>query len=172
MRAEIQKSMYKKAKALAEAQDVLNQSQIDLRAILRNATSEHLPSIRAQAQKVVKLDSQLREMVNEAPELFPEGAKTQIVHEIEFGFVKERDFISIDAEDDVIAAIKANMPKALHAQLITTKQAVSKTAINKLSAEDLEKIGLEKTPGGDVVVVRSASSQIDKLVKLLVPDSA
>ena len=86
MSAEALKQIYKKAKAFAEARDLLETSQNDLRKILRDATSEMLPSVRKQAERVIKLQGELNELIAANPELFPEGAKTQIIYEIKLGF--------------------------------------------------------------------------------------
>jgi hypothetical protein len=172
MSAETQKAIDKKAKAYAEARDILEQSQTDLRKILRDTTGEHLPSVRKQAEKVVKLQTELMELVKASPELFPDGAKTQIIYEIKVGFTKAQDAVLYDDEATLIQNIKDNLPKAKADLLIDRKETVSKVVLKKLTAEELEKIGLEVTPGVDEVVCKPASAEIDKLVKLLVPEAA
>ena len=172
MSAEAQKLIDRKAKQFAEARDVLEQSQNDLRKILRDATAEMLPSVRKQAEKVVKLQGELSELVAANPALFPDGAKTQVIYEIKVGFNKAQDSIDFDDEKTLIQNVKDNLPKAKADLLIDRKESIVKTVLKKLSAEELEKIGLEWTPGVDEVVVKPATAEIDKLVKLLVPEAA
>lgn len=176
-----------KAKAFSEACDVLAQSQIDLRQILRDATAEMLPSVRKQAEKVAKLESELIALVEANPELFPDGAKTQIVYEIKLGFQKQKDTVPVTDEAEVIAAIRGSLNKndddddetaTIRAglkkkakSLIVTKESLSLTDIKKLSDAELELLGLEREVGGDAVFVGRATADIDKLVKLLVPEA-
>lgn len=176
-----------KAQAYATACDVLAQAQIDLRKILRDATAEMLPSVRKQAEKVAKLETELIALVEANPELFPDGAKTQIIYEIKLGYQKQKDTVPVDDQAEVIAAIRGNLNKnddddeetaQIRAglkkkakALITVKESLSLNDIKKLSDAELELLGLSREVGGDAVFVGRATADIDKLVALLVPEA-
>lgn len=165
------KAIEKKTAALSTARDALLQSQIDLRAILREATDEHLPSIQKQAEKVTKLQGELELLVNENRDLFTEGQKTVIMNQITVGLKKSQDAIEIPDEAKVIANIEKKMEDRAEF-LIDTKKSLVKNAVKKLTDAELKAIGIKRVPGSDEVVVAPAAGQINKLVKLLVPEAA
>jgi hypothetical protein len=171
MSADALKTIEKKTKALAEARDVLLQSQIDLRAILREATGEHLPSIQKQADKVAKLQGEIEQLVDDNRDLFADGQKTMLLNEIKVGLQMGRETIEIADEAKTVAAIEAKLADKAD-MLIDTKKSVGKTALKKLTDAELKAIGCKRVPGSDEVVVAPAASEIDKLVKLLVPEAA
>ena len=158
--------------AFAEKRAALTYDQEACRANLREVLSQYLPGIRKQADKLYTTHADLTELVRDNPQLFTDGAKTQINYGIEVGFRKQPD--SVGAADDnldfAIETIKASGPKNARAYL-RVKTELDKAALKKLTDEQLAALNCVRTYGGDEALVKPADGELDKYIAMLVPDA-
>lgn len=155
-----------KAKAHAQAReklsDIVTALQDGIDALKRNA----MPRLKAAVNKAADTSDELLQLVNESPELFVKP-KSVVFHGIRLGYQKEKGKIEFDDPDLVMKLIRKHLPD-LAETLIATTEKPSKEALNNLTAEQLKKIGVKVTSDTDVVFIRAADSDVDKLVNALI----
>ena len=130
---------------------------------------KYLKQIRAAVAKAREAKSALHTALTAAPECFTKP-RTREFSGIKIGFRKGTGGIDWDDDAKVCALIEKHFPKAQAELLIkTTKKPISK-ALADLDVADLKRIGCRVEDTGDVVVISSTDSEVDKLVKALLAD--
>ena len=142
------------AKEYADDRQRLNDRLTGLEDELELVKRKHMPSIINAVNKAKKSRETLSIAVDNSRDLFVKP-KTQTAHGIKFGLQKSPDSYTFEDE----------------AQVINTRESVSKTALKQLTPSELGKIGVEVVPGCESVIVKDTNSEIDKFVnKLLEKD--
>ncbi|MDD9822523.1 MAG: host-nuclease inhibitor Gam family protein [Gammaproteobacteria bacterium] len=155
-------------KQLADAREALGTVVTDIRQLQRGAVKDRLRELKKCAANVSSLKDQLYAAITAAPHLF-EAPKTRAIDGIKVGYRKMPGAIEGD-EAAALARIRKTLPD-LADDLIRTKETLNKTALRKLDAKQLARIGLTLTDVDDEVVLQAASSDLDKLVDTLIEDS-
>lgn len=154
------------AKAHAQAREklaeIVTALQDGIDALKRNA----MPRIKAAVNKAADTSDELLQRINESPELFKKP-KSVTFHGIKLGYQKEKGKIEFDDPELVIKLIRKHFP-LLADTLIATTEKPSKEALNSLNAVQLKKIGVTVTSDSDVVFIRPADSDVDKMVNALI----
>ena len=131
---------------------------------------KYLKQIRAAVANAREAKSVLHTALTEAPECF-EKPRTREFSGIKIGFRKGSGGIDWDDDAKVCALIEKTFPKAQAELLIkTTKKPISK-ALADLDVAELKRIGCRVESTGDVVVITSTDSEVDKIVKALLADA-
>lgn len=153
------------AKTAAEARDKLAFLMETLEGDLMRCKRAKMPAIKEALGKAANEINTLRAMVAENPGLF-EKPRTYTFHGIKLGFQKGKGRIEIADEANTIKLIRELLPSQAGV-LIKTEESVVKAALKNVDAEDLERIGVSVESAGDVVVVRPADTELDKVVNAL-----
>jgi len=131
---------------------------------------DHLPRVRRQVQRLHELESDLKGLIEQAPELFVKP-KTVVLHGVKVGYAKGEGTISWEDQDKVVQLIEKRMPE-LAEQLIKTTKKPLKGGLEQLTVQQLKSIGCTVEEAGDRVVVRAVDKDVDKLVTALLKGAA
>jgi hypothetical protein len=129
---------------------------------------QHVVAIKRKVEAVAERQAALKAAIEESPELFRKP-RTMIIHGVKIGFQKEKGKISWDDKDQVVRLIKKHFPEQADV-LIKTVEKPIRDALQQLPAADLKRIGVTIGETGDVVVIKSTDSEIDKLVNALLKE--
>jgi hypothetical protein len=127
-----------------------------------------LPLIRHAAQAALEKKSRLEAAIQARPELF-HSPRTIVLFGIKIGMAKSRGGVEWEDDDQVVRLIKKHFPE-LAETLIKTKETPVKQALAQLAIADLKKIAVSASEGGDVVVIKPADGDVDKLVAKLLEE--
>ncbi len=158
------------SKAYAEGRNKLAEIVTTLNAGLDALKRQHLPSLRQQVRRLAELESQLKALVEETPDLFKKP-KTVVLHGIKVGFEKGVGVIVIEDEDQCLKLIKKRFPDLVD-QLIKTEEKPLKRGLETLTVAELKSVGATVTEAGDRVVIRAVDKDVDKLVTALLKGAA
>lgn len=156
------------ARAYAKARDDMEEVLDDIADRRRKAVRSRLRALRARAAECATAREALKAAVEAASELFAKP-RTQTVDGVKFGWRKQQGGIDIADEAKVVERIRKKLPGQTASLLKVTK--IDKTALRKLSAGDLAKIGLSISDPVDEVTITVPSTDIDKLVGALLEES-
>ena len=129
---------------------------------------KYMPSIKKKVAAVTERQANLKAALEESAELFVKP-RTLILYGIRVGFMKAKGKISWEDDDQVIRLIKKHFSEQADVLIKITEKPV-KDALGQLSAAELKRIGITVSETGDVVVIKSTDSEIDKLVEALLKD--
>ena len=149
----------------AAAREELETYAEQIADIRRRAIRQKLPALKRRIAEVSAARDELRNAIEDNAELF-EKPKTRAVDGVKVGFRKAKGKITVADETKTIALIRKRLPE-YETQLIVKKERVDKTAMGKLTARQMARIGAELTDDTDEVVIATAASDIDKLVDAL-----
>jgi hypothetical protein len=129
---------------------------------------KRLPGIKNAVQTVVEKQEDLKAALEESRPLFVKP-KTIVFHGVKVGFQKSKGKLSWNDDAQVIKLIRKHFPDQEEV-LIKKTEKPSKDALLNLSAENLKKIGVTISDTGDVAVIKSTDSEIDKFVEALLKE--
>jgi len=136
---------------------------------LQQVKRRYLARLRASVGKTRERHANLRLAVESAPELF-EKPKTRILHGIKIGFRKQKGGITWADADKVVRALHQQFGGQADA-FLHIKQVPDKTALNKLDASTLRRLGVEIHADHDEVVVEPVDGDVDRVVNALIEDA-
>lgn len=126
---------------------------------------QKLPGIRTALARAVEAEAKLKTAIDINPALFIKP-RTQIFHGIKVGFQKGKGIINWKNAEAVVKLIRRHFADRVD-ELTRTKVEPDKTALNKLSAEDLKKIGVTVKEAGDEVFIKPVDGEVEKIVNAL-----
>jgi hypothetical protein len=150
------------AEARAEVASIVTVLNDGIEALKR----ENMPALKRSIAKVAERHDRLRGIIDANPQLFVKP-KTVVMHGVKIGYAKGKGGIAFDDAAQVVKLIKKHLPEQADV-LIITKETPAKDALAQLSAAELKKIGCTVVNTGDVVVIKPADSEVDKLVDTLI----
>ncbi len=157
------------AKEYATARTELDLVVQDIEDRRRKAVRSRIRALKARVADTAAAREALEQAIRENPALFVKP-KTQAVDGVKFGFQKKTGSITIADDAEVIRLIREKL-KTRAAQLIRTKETLDKTALRKLSAGDLAKIGLSVSDPVNQVTITVPKTDIDAIVDALMGDA-
>lgn len=128
-----------------------------------------LPRIRQRVERARQERAELVALIEASLELF-ERPRTRVFSGVKVGLAKQRGSIDFDDEAAVIARIKRLLPEEQQELLITRTERLAKRVVYDLAAADLKRLGIVVKDDGDAVIVKDASSEIDRLVSALLQE--
>jgi hypothetical protein len=155
----------KLTKRYADANEALETSMRDLESVIEIVKREHFKTIKRDFVSAVERKHDLKDAIEANRELFAER-KTMVLHGVKIGIVKSVGKIEIEDDEKTANLIKKHLPD-LYDVLVKVIQKPIKKALNELPAADLRKIGVTIEEGGDVTVIKTATSEIEKLINKL-----
>ncbi len=163
---EIEGLTQKFADARALLADVVASCKFEREQIVRN----YRKRIKDAVDKAKQRQAELRVAIESNPDLFARP-RTQIFHGVKVGFRKATGKIEFDDADQVVKLIRKHFPDQFDA-LVKVKETPIKKALENLSAGELKKLGIEVAETGDVVLIKDAAGEVDKLVAALLDEES
>jgi phage host-nuclease inhibitor protein Gam len=132
-------------------------------AAIEAARKKYLPSLRVNVSVLEDVRRKLIGAVEEHPELFARK-KSMVLHDVRFGYRKEKGKVSWRHKEKVLELIKRLFPSRA-GDLIRTKEDPNKDALAKMPAADLKRLGVTVTDDGDAPFVICSDTEAEKAVK-------
>ena len=151
--------------AYAEARRDLKDKVAAMEAEIAEVRGRHVPAIKDAAAHEAFVKGGLESAVKAGRDLF-ERPKTRELHGIRVGFRKLVGKLTIADEARTVAAIRRLMPDQVKTLIKVTEKPV-RAALNRLSAAELKRLGVNVGDTTDAVVVEPADGDLDKVVKAL-----
>jgi hypothetical protein len=126
---------------------------------------KHLSELKRTLAEVAEREADLRNKIAQRPDLFVRP-RSVIMHGIKFGYNKSRGGIEYEDADQVIKLIRKHFPERADVLIITSERP-AKEALEKLSGADLKRLGCTVKDTGDIVFVKPADSDVEKMVDVL-----
>lgn len=147
----------------AAANEALSLENSLMAAEINTVIRARMPAIRVRIEAAVTACAALRTAVASAPHLFAKP-RTRVLNGIKVGFQRLQGGVRYPegAEPGIIAKIKALWPERAQ-DIIRTTEKLLRTALEKLPAADLRKIGVTVVAPSDVVV---STPQVADAVKV------
>lgn len=152
------------------------QSEIDA------VREKHAKTLRRRVQRMTESHEALFERIAAAPALFPEGAKSIVVDGIKVGYQKGKVKLEIADESAAISALQMIIEvgplseREIAKAALKTTHKLSDAGLKKLSASQLDGMGVKLIPAVDSVLVMpqedDATKAVDALIKAVQADIA
>jgi len=152
----------------AMARSQLRERVWELEDKINELKKKAIPVIRRAAEVAAQRQAVLKSAIEESPELF-QRPKTMILHGIKIGYQKKKGKIEWEDDAVVVKLIKKHFPERWETYVKVTEKPL-KSALENLSVSELKKIGVKVEETGDVVVIKSTDSEIDRLVDALLKE--
>lgn len=158
----------KLCRAYADARDDLEQITEAVRGERRRAVREKMRALKGAVARVSAARDALKEAVEGAPALF-EKPRTRAMEGIKVGYRKLPGKIEVADEAAAVERVKKKLPGKADV-LIVTRETLNRNALKNLSVKELASIGAALGDDEDEVVIKAASTDLDKLVDALLAD--
>lgn len=160
----------KLTKDYADARDNLSATVCALEEKVETLKRQYLPGIKRQVASAAEKRLALKNAIEDSQDLFIKP-RTIIMHGIKVGFQKGKGKIEFDKSeaDRIVKLIEKYFPERAD-DLIETKKTPIKKALNRLTVQELKKLGVQVDDTGDMVVIKPTDSQIEKLVDRLLKE--
>lgn len=158
----------KLTRSYADSREALGRLVRNLEDEMQSIKRRHLPGIKRSVASVAEKHQSLKTALEDGKGFFRKP-KTMIIHGIKIGFQKAKGKISWADDGLVVKLIKKHFSEQADI-LIKTTEKPSRDALLGLSAADLKRIGCTVEDSGDVVVIKSTDSEIEKLVDKLLKE--
>lgn len=159
-----------RAKAFADARRELAAAMEELEDELRRARRRRLPRIKRLAALAAAEHDILAQAIDTNRALFVKP-RSRLFHGIRVGLQKGKGKLVIASPAAVVKAIRKHFPDRLE-DLVKVTETPLKGPLQRLSAADLKRLGVEIEDAGDEVLIKPADSEIDKLVEALLEEPA
>lgn len=130
------------------------------------ARKRHLTAIKRLVERAAEAHGELLAAVKENRRLFT-APKSLALHGVRVGYRKAVGGIEISDEDQTVRLIRKYYTKDEQELLIITKEKPNKEALEKLTVDELKKLGCTVDDTGDAPFAKDAAGDVDKLVKAL-----
>lgn len=157
-------------KPYADARRELAEAVQTLEAIIEAAKRQALPKLKRLVATAAAHELDLKNAITAAPDLFTRP-RTVVFHGVTVGLRKGSGGIDWADDDQVVKLIEKHFSKDEAELLIKTTKKPIKKALSDLDVATLKKLGCTVESTGDVVVVKPADSQVNKIVNALLKDA-
>jgi len=157
---------------LARKRERLGVMVTHLNRAIQELKTDALPEIRAAIAEATQAWNDTVALVQAHPELFaPPQPRTVEAHGIKVGVRQSPGYLQIADAARTVELIKRHKPDDV-SHLVITTETPSKNSLALLTAAELKQLGVSVVPGSDVVVIKPADGDIDKLVRALIESGA
>lgn len=160
----------KLTKDYADARDSLSSTVRALEEKIEAIKNQYLPGIKRQVGIAAERRLNLKNAIEDSKDLF-RRPRTVIFHGIKVGLQKGKGKIEFDKNETerIVKLIEKHFPERAE-DFIETKKTPIKKALNRLTVQELKKLGIEVEETNDAVVIKPTDSQIEKLVDRLLKE--
>lgn len=160
----------KLVKDYADALDTLAARKTDYEEETELAFKKHVRLLKYAGDSVEEKKAKLKAAVEANPRLFSKP-RTVVLHGVKVGFQKGKGGLEWDDDVQVTKLIRKNFPEQFDI-LVKTEETPIKAALNQLETTDLKKLAIRVKETGDQVVIKSATSDIEKWLAAFRKDRA
>lgn len=132
---------------------------------IKQATARHMAAIRCLFNGLKDRQADICAEIKAHPELF-QKPKTRVIHGIKLGLRKRKGKLVIRDAAQTVQRIKALYQDDIGV-LIKATETPLKSGLEKLSAKELKRLGVEVTDDSDEVVFVAAADELDDLIDFL-----
>lgn len=169
--ADIAEACGRLAQQRGRTQTLLAQIQQEQLAVSRKFER----ALREEISTLAFLKGAVMSLVLKARDLFVKP-KSRSFEGITVGFEKERDSVTIPADEILIPRIRSLLKEKADLLIHTPPETVRRAALNDLSAQELQMLGVRRTTGADNAIVRLEKSDVEAqaaaLLEALTPKAA
>lgn len=159
------------AEAHHDAHKELTEIVTELEAHLESVRKQFIKDLNRAVIKARTTRANLEAAIEAAPPHVFLKPRTLLIHGVQVGLEKGKDSLSVADEANAIAIIERDMP-ALAGTAIKTEKKLVAAMIKGFNTEALNHIGAKIIPGVDAVVIKEATSPVEKTVKALLSAKA
>lgn len=152
-------------KAAREARNSVHQRAVMLTDAIEQLKRKHLQHLKNGVAKVAEADAHLMELLQANPLLFTKP-RSAVFHGLKVGYTKGTGKLEITDPASVVKLVRKHFPEQFDLLVKTTERPVKKT-LQELPVSDLKKLGITVQDTGDVVFIKDATDDVDKLVATL-----
>ncbi len=134
----------------------------------RSLVRKYLAGIKRRVAAAKVEREALHVLIAESAALFAKP-RSQAFHGVRVGYRKANGKIEFDNAERVVELVRKHF-KSEFETLVNVTYKPNKEALEKLDASDLKKLGVTVEATGDVVFIKEAATEVDKLVKALLED--
>jgi len=153
----------------ARAYEALQAEVDSLEEELKAVKTRHMPRIVHLAERAAVRKRELEEAVRGNPHLF-QKPRTHFWHGFKVGLQKGKGELRLGDPRRVVELIKQHLPDDVET-LIKVIERPNKTALARLPAATLKKLGVEVVSTADKVVIKNTNSDIEKYVDALLKET-
>ena len=158
----------KLCRCYADARDDLDRISEDIQEGRRQIIRSRMRALKGAVASTSAAKDELRQALEVSPDLF-EKPRTRAIDGIKVGFRKLPGKIEVADEGRSIRRIREKLPGKADV-LIVTRETLNRNALKGLSVKELASIGATLGDDEDEVVIKTASTDLDKLVDALLAD--
>ena len=129
-------------------------------AEIKAVHARHITAIMNRALRLAVTRAHLEAAIEANPECFNKP-RTQVLHGVKFGLQKGKGALLWDDDVKVCKKIREFYLDEI-GLLIRTVETPNKEALEKLSASELKRLGVNTTDAGDKVLIKVAGSDVEK----------
>lgn len=161
----------KATQELADNRELLTLRLQDLHDEIEQVKRRRLPDIKAAAGGTANAKAFLHQLIDDNRGLFAKP-KTLVISGIKIGLKKGTGSVEFDDEEMVIRRIERMFTTEEQREIyIKVTKKVKKKALQDLEVGKLKKLGVTVEGTSDVVVIKAADSDVDKLVGKLLDEA-
>ena len=160
----------RKCQLLRALRNQLSDALAELNSDIESARLNHIDAIRDLAAAAAQATDELMDLVEGEEALF-EQQRSLTIHGIKCGFRKARGKVEYDDEAKVVLRIKQVYQDDIGV-LVKSTEKPNKSALLKLPAADLKKLGVEVTGACDETFVSDTATDIDKMVDKMITEAS
>ena len=164
-----------KAGEYGQYRDLLTQAMKELNRELSLVKDEHYPNLKKLARILIKRRAELVELIKANASKF-EKPRTQIFEGVKFGLQKQKGKLVWDDDETLVKAIaklaaSGALTKEQQASLVKISITPVASALDKLDAKLLKKLGVTVTADTDAVVLKCVDTDVEKALNALLKDA-
>lgn len=159
----------KLARVYAAQRNALADQVALLHADMADLKRRRLPAIRKAVARAAEAHSALHAELEAHPELFVKP-RSMTFDGIKVGWVKGKGEIHVADAAQVVKLIRRHFPDRFD-DLVKVKETPLKSALGRLTADELKRIGVTVEETGDRVVIKPVDGEVEKLVEALLGEA-
>lgn len=158
----------RQTKDFADARGLLKERVENLDEAIATLKRRLLPGIKSAAAAALKKQGMLKETIEGNKGLF-EKPRSITIHGVKVGLQKSTGGLKWEDKDLVVKLIRKHFPEQVDVLIKKTETPV-KSALKQLTVAELQSVAVEVKDTGDVALIKSTDSDIDKLVAALLKE--
>ena len=158
----------RQTKDFADARGLLKERVENLDEAIATIKRRLLPGIKNAAAAALKKQEDLKETIEGNKHLF-EKPRSITIHGVKVGLQKSTGGLKWEDKDLVVKLIKKHFSEQVDVLIKKTETPV-KSALKQLTVAELQSVAVEVKDTGDVALIKSTDSDIDKLVAAILKE--
>lgn len=156
-------------KKFAEANNQLAGVIDEMETEINRIKKDYLKRLQPLADNVSIEKALLKDMIDESRLIFVRP-KTYVFHGVKVGLQSSKGTIKVIDETKTIELIKKNLPDAAE-NMIKCSESVIKQSLTLLSNDELVKINCQKTPGVEMILIKSNRDEVEKFIDAMIKEN-